>query len=232
MLAGILGIATFVVVEHHVRHPLMDLSLFRIREFDLMTAAGTIGNMGTSTAIFTSMILLQTVDGLSPLEAGLAFLGFSLGVAVSSQLSGRVERFPSWVVMSAALLCGGLGAIAMGLFDELAVFAFVAVFAGLGFGMSWAFTSVSTQAVVPPEKAGLASGVVLTVVVTMGGVAIAIASTAIESAGTAVTSVEDVLRRVLIGAGALAVVMSAILVVLGRGARVSPPVRASFGPAR
>ncbi len=232
MLAGILGIATFVVVEHHVRHPLMDLSLFRIREFDLMTAAGTIGNMGTSTAIFTSMILLQTVDGLSPLEAGLAFLGFSLGVAVSSQLSGRVERFPSWVVMSVALLCGGLGAIAMGLFDELAVFAFVAVFAGLGFGMSWAFTSVSTQAVVPPEKAGLASGVVLTVVVTMGGVAIAIASTAIESAGTAVTSLEDALRRVLIGAGALAVVMSAILVVLGHGARVSPPVRASFGPAR
>jgi len=232
MLAGILGIATFVVVEHRVRHPLMDLSLFRIREFDLMTAAGTIGNMGTSTAIFTSMILLQTVDGLSPLEAGLAFLGFSLGVAVSSQLSGRVERYPSWVVMSVALLCGGLGAIAMGLFDELAVFAIVAVFAGLGFGMSWAFTSVSTQAVVPPEKAGLASGVVLTVVVTMGGVAIAIASTAIESAGTAVTSLEDALRRVLIGAGALAVVMSAILVVLGRGGRVSPAVRASFGPAR
>ena len=228
MAAGLVGIALFIVVEHRVRHPLMDVSLFRIREFDLMTAAGTIGNMGTSTVIFTSMILLQSVDGLSPLEAGLAFLGFSSGVAVSSQLSGRVERFPSWLVMSVALLCGGLGAIAMGLSDVLTVFISVAVLAGLGFGMSWAFTSVSTQAVVPPEKAGLASGVVLTVVVTMGGVAIAIASTAIETAGTGGTRLEDALRGVLIGAGALAVVMSAVLGVLGRGARV----RSTVVPAR
>jgi len=95
LIAGLLGIVLFVLVEQRTRFPLMDLSLFRIREFDLMTAAGTVGNMGTSTAIFTSMILLQSVDRLTSLEAGVAFLGFSLGVAVSSQLSGRVERFPS-----------------------------------------------------------------------------------------------------------------------------------------
>jgi EmrB/QacA subfamily drug resistance transporter len=218
MGAGLLGIVAFVAVEARTRFPLMDLSLFRIREFDLMTAAGTIGNMGTSTAIFTSMILLQSVDGLSASEAGVAFLGFSLGVAAASQISGRVERFPSWLVMSVSLLCGGLGAIAMGLFDQLAVFIVVATFAGLGFGMSWAFTSVSTQAVVPPQKAGAASGVVLTIVVTLGGVAIAIASTFIESAGAGVNALEDALRAVLIGAGVLAVAMSAVLVALGRRA--------------
>jgi EmrB/QacA subfamily drug resistance transporter len=218
MGAGLLGIVAFVAVEARTRFPLMDLSLFRIREFDLMTAAGTIGNMGTSTAIFTSMILLQSVDGLSASEAGVAFLGFSLGVAAASQISGRVERFPSWLVMSVSLLCGGLGAIAMGLFDQLAVFIVVATFAGLGFGMSWAFTSVSTQAVVPPQKAGAASGVVLTIVVTLGGVAIAIASTFIESAGAGVNALEDALRGVLIGAGVLAVAMSAVLVALGRRA--------------
>ncbi len=219
MFAGLLGIVAFVVVEGRTRFPLMDLSLFRIREFDLMTAAGTIGNIGTSTAIFTSMILLQSVDGLSASEAGVAFLGFSLGVAAASQISGRVERFPSWVVMSVSLLCGGLGAIAMGLFDQLAVFIFVATFAGLGFGMSWAFTSVSTQAVVPPQKAGQASGVVLTIVVTMGGVAIAIASTFVEQAGAGVSGLEDALRGVLIGAGLLAIAMSGVLVALGRRSR-------------
>jgi MFS family permease len=220
MAAGVIGVVVFIVVEGRVRHPLMDLSLFRIREFNLMTAAGTIGNMGTSTAIFVSMILLQSVHGLSAGEAGLAFLGFSLGVAVASQISGRVERFPSWGVMSVSLLCGGLGAIAMGLFTQLAVFVVVAVFAGLGFGMSWAFTSVSTQAVVPAQKAGEASGVVLTIVVTAGGVAIAIASTAAESAGAGVHGLEDALRGVLIAAGVLAVAMSALLVALGRRSRV------------
>jgi EmrB/QacA subfamily drug resistance transporter len=216
MIAGLLGIVVFVIVEGRVRFPLMDLSLFRIREFDLMTAAGTIGNIGTSTAIFTSMILLQQVKGLSALDAGLAFLGFSLGVAASSQISGRVERFPSWLVMAVSLLCGGLGAIAMGLVGGVVPFMLVAVFAGLGFGMSWAFTSVSTQAVVPPAKAGQASGVVLTIVVTMGGVAIALASTVVESANAGKNGLETALQGVLIGAGALAVLMSAVLVALGR----------------
>jgi MFS family permease len=66
------------------------------RHIDWLTAAGTIGNVGTSTAIYTSMILLQQVRGLSASAAGVAFLGFSLGVATASQISGRVERFPSW----------------------------------------------------------------------------------------------------------------------------------------
>jgi EmrB/QacA subfamily drug resistance transporter len=223
MLAGVVGLVAFVVVEGRVRYPLMDLSLFRIREFDLMTLAGTVGNIGTSTAIFTSMILLQSVEGLSAGEAGLAFLGFSLGVAVSSQISGRVERFPSWAVMAVALLCGGCGAIAMGLVGGLGPFIVVSVFAGLGFGLSWAFTSVSTQAVVPQQKAGAASGVVLTIVVTMGGVAIAIASTLIESGTNAGGSgLEDALQGVLIGAGVLAVVTSGVMTLLGRESSRAP----------
>jgi EmrB/QacA subfamily drug resistance transporter len=216
MAAGLVGLVVFVLVERRVRVPLMDLSLFKIREFDLMTFAGAIGNMGTASVIFTSMILLQSVDRLSPGEAGLAFLGFSLGVALASQISGRLERFPSWLVMAAALACGGTGAIAMGLVGHLATFVAVATICGLGFGLTWAFTSVSTQAVVPPEKAGEASGVVLTIVVAMGGIAIAIASTLIESAGGGSGDLESALETVLVGVGALGLVTSAVMVLLGR----------------
>ena len=103
MLAGVIGVVVFIVVEGRVRHPLMDLSLFRIREFNLMTAAGTIGNMGTSTAIFVSMILLQSVHGLSPGEAGLAFsdhhrlraevLAYSEGATAPTAVNrGRARR--------------------------------------------------------------------------------------------------------------------------------------------
>ncbi len=223
MAIGIIGIGALVAVERRVRYPLIDLSLFRIREFDLMIAAGTVGNMGTSTAIFTSMILLQSVDGMSAGGAGVAFLGFSLGVAASSQLSGRVARFPSWQVMSVALLSGGVGAIALA--GGLAVFILGSVFGGLGFGMTWAFTSVSTQAVVPAQKAGEASGVVLTILVTLGGVAIAIASSIIESSSGA-NGPERALEGVLIGAGSLALAASATVALLGRRALAAadPPV--------
>jgi EmrB/QacA subfamily drug resistance transporter len=221
--AGLAGIAVFVVVEGRVRYPLMDLALFRIREFDLMTAAGTVGNVGTAVSIFTSMILLQQVEGLGAGEAGVAFLGFSLGVAAASQVAGRLERFPSWAVMAAALLCGGAGAIAMGLFGHLALFVAVSTFAGFGFGLTWAFTSVSTQAVVPPQLAGAASGVVLTVVVTIGGVAIALASSIIESTAHTGNRFDDVLRGVLVGAGALAVAMAVAVAAVGRRTGTATP---------
>jgi EmrB/QacA subfamily drug resistance transporter len=225
MIAGLVGVAAFVFVERRVRYPLMDLALFRIREFDLVTLAGTVGNMGTASVVFTSMILLQSVDGLSAGEAGLAFLGFALGVAAASQISGRLERFPSWLVMSSALACGGVGAIAMGLAGRLAPFVVVAVVAGLGFGLSWAFTSVATQAVVPPEEAGEASGVVLTIVVTFGGVAIAIASTIIETSSGGRMGLESTIEGILVGVGALAVATAALVALLGRraSARVVTP---------
>jgi MFS family permease len=217
MGAGLAGCAVFVLVEGRVRYPLMDLDLFRIRDFDLMTFAGGVGNIGTSVGIFASMIFLQSVKGLSPGEAGVAFLGFSLGVAAASELSGRVERFPAWAVMSLALLCGGLGTIAMGLVNALAAFIVVSIPAGAGFGMSWAFTSVATQAVVPPREAGEASGVVLTLVVTAGAVGIALASSLIEaSADPGGRGLEYALHGVMIGAGGLAVVAAAIVTLLGR----------------
>jgi EmrB/QacA subfamily drug resistance transporter len=227
MIAGLVGIAIFVLVESRVAHPLIDLALFKIREFDLMTLAGTVGNMGTSTTIFTSMILLQSVRGLSPGDAGLAFLGFSAGVAVSSQISGRVEQYPSWLVMSIALLVGGAGTIAMGLTVGLTPFIVVSIFSGLGFGMSWAFTSVSTQAVVPAQKAGEASGVVLTIVVTMGGVAIAAASTIIESTSGHGSALEDVLQGILVGVGTLALLTAGLVAVLGRRARAAVAIAGS-----
>jgi MFS family permease len=222
MAAGLAGVALFVAVERRVAHPLMDLSLFHIPQFDLMTVAGTVGNMATASVIFTSMILLQSVDGMSPGEAGVTFLGFALGAAISSQLSGRLERFPAWLVMSVALGTGGTGALVMGLVEGTAPFVVASFVAGLGLGLSWAFTSVATQAVVPKQLAGVASGVVLTVVVTLGGVAVATASTVIESSGTGGSAFEDALRGVLAAAGAFALATGALVALLGR--RLTAPV--------
>ena len=134
----------FVVVEGRVRQPLVDLGLFRNREFSVMTAAGTAGNVAIVVAIFISMIYLQTERGFSPLGAGFAFLAFSAGVAVASLLSGRLERFPSWAVMVTALFVGGLGAIFMGVsVDHSALFLTASVFAGFGLGLSFSYANVS-----------------------------------------------------------------------------------------
>ena len=51
--------------------------------------------------------------------------------------------------------------------------------AGLGFGLGWTFANVATQDVVDPDRAGEASGVILTVLVSAGGFGLAIAATVI-----------------------------------------------------
>ncbi|HMG25601.1 MAG TPA: hypothetical protein VKH36_02180 [Acidimicrobiia bacterium] len=64
-------------------------------------------------------------------------------------------------------------------------------------------------------------------VVTMGGVAIALASTVVESAGAGKSGLETALQGVLIGAGALAVLMSGVLVAFGRRSDAPAPTVAA-----
>ncbi len=202
-----------------------------------MVVAGTIGNTAIVVSIFLSMIYLQTERGFSPLEAGVAFLAFSSGVAIASQLSGRLERFPSWAVMVSTLLVGGVGAIGMGTtVDHSVAFFVLSVFGGFGLGLTFSFASVVTQSIVAPEQAGAASGVVMTVLVAAGGVGVAVSSAVANSAvqqGPG-AGLDDVITAILVTAGAVAVLCTPFVWLMGhassgsRAAAVSPGGRVSL----
>ena len=217
IFGGLIGLAIFTWVETRVSYPLLDLSLFRIRVFSVMTAAGSIGNGATTIVIFLSMIFLQDVQGLTPSQAGMAFVMFSLGYAIGSLVSGRFDQMKPWVVMSSGLVLGGLATISMGAAGGLLTFAALAGLSGLGLGFVWAYTSVVTQSVVPKEKAGAASGTVLTVLISGGGVALAIGVSLYESyTGTGSTNQGLVIKAILIGAGLATLIAAAFVVLFGR----------------
>lgn len=89
--------------------------------------------------------------------------------------------------------------------------------AGCGLGMAFALASVVTQAVVPAEQAGEAAGIVLTVVVGLGAVAVAAASSFAEPAGGGAVSVlETRLDDAFLGFGLWALAFGPIVAVLGR----------------
>ncbi|MGW7437833.1 hypothetical protein [Streptomyces sp. NPDC054849] len=101
---------------------------------------------------------------------------------------------------------------------------YVPVFAwcGLGLGLGWTFSSVATQQVVAPARAGEASGVLLTFLVTPGAIALAGTAAAI-TAMTPQRLPEDAYDAILRLGGvvilATAVVVMAVrhrLVMLGR----------------
>ena len=110
MAAGILCFALFVLWEARARHPMLELSLFRIRNFlvaNLTTLAAYAGLIG---GLFFVTLFLQQVCGYSAIEAGLATTPVSLILFVLSPRWGRLAsgtgpRLP----MCLGPIVGGIG---------------------------------------------------------------------------------------------------------------------------
>jgi EmrB/QacA subfamily drug resistance transporter len=110
MVVGVVSFALFIVREAVARHPMMPLSLFRIRNFwvaNLTTLSAYAGLIG---GLFFVGLFLQQVAGYSPLEAGLAttpisILMFFLSPRFGKIASGTGPRLP----MSAGPIVGGIG---------------------------------------------------------------------------------------------------------------------------
>lgn len=174
LVAGLAFLALFPVRERRTRAPLIDLALFRNLPFDLVTFMGAICNTCYAVTIFVVSLYLQNARGLSPTMAGVVFLSMATLVALAGPVAARLEpHFRPTLVMAAAATIAGLGLILLTLVTSW--WAYVPVFAicGFGLGLGWTFTNIATQEVVGPDRAGEASGVVLTFLVTTGGVGLA-----------------------------------------------------------
>lgn len=95
LVAGAALLATFAVIESRVRHPLLPTRVLRNRTRATSFAAMMIAPAAMTAMFFFLSRFVQQVVGYSPLEAGLAFLPFTVGViigaGVTSQLLSRVD---------------------------------------------------------------------------------------------------------------------------------------------
>ena len=90
LIVGVACFALFLLYEARARHPMLDLGLFRIRNFavaNLTTLAAYAGLIG---GLFFVGLFLQQVAGYSPLEAGLATTPISVLLFVLSPRFGRL----------------------------------------------------------------------------------------------------------------------------------------------
>lgn len=162
LAAAAVGCFLFLWLERRSSDPMMDLTLFRDTSYAL-----SIGTICTVFFAVYGMLLLttqflQNVRGYSPEVTGLMILPFSAGVTIVSPLVGHLvgrigARTPILV---------GLGALMLGLLTLIASGhrnpALVLVGLGLcGTGAALCLTPITTIAMtaVPPERAGMASGI-------------------------------------------------------------------------
>jgi EmrB/QacA subfamily drug resistance transporter len=161
---GILCFALFVLWEARGRHPMLDLGLFRIRNFAVANATTLAAYAGLIGGLFFAGLYLQQVVGYSALEAGLATTPISVLLFVLSPRFGRLAsgtgpRLP----MTAGPIVGGLGLLLMLRIDSGAGYVADVLPAVLVFGLGLAATVAPLTATVldsvPERRVGIASGV-------------------------------------------------------------------------
>jgi EmrB/QacA subfamily drug resistance transporter len=211
-LAGLALLALFVAVERRVRWPLVDLDLFRNHAYAIVTSLGAIANVAFCATTLATTIYLQQVLDYSPVQAGAIFLACSAMLGIAGPLAGRLgERFNVAQVIAVVTVIGSAGLVVVAIDPGLLLYVLGLGVVGIGFGIGWSIVNIGTQQVVPPEAAGMASGMTLAVVVGLGGAGVAVTSALIEAFSDAGTpqrgAVEGVLLGIAIGVAALALLL-------------------------
>lgn len=212
-VAGLGLLAAFVFLEGRVRWPLVDLSLFRNVPYVTVTLAGMVANTCFVVTLFAATLYLQQVKGHSPLIAGVIFLAASVAMAIAGPLSGVLgERFDIPRMMGIAIVVGAGGLLALAADASLGVYLPALGVFGFGYGLCWSLSSIGTQTVVPTQRAGEASGVMLTIVVGVAGLGVALVAALIEVIAAGGTgqgeAIQDILRAIAIGSAVVGVLLA------------------------
>lgn len=164
-VGGLLLFAAFVVHQLKRDKPILDLRLFASRRFAWSSLAAFIAYSAAMGGIFLLSLFLQYIKGLSPREAGLFLMLQPAVQAVLTPLAGRLSdsRDPGRVaaaglaITTAACLMLYLG---LGPDVSMAYILSALVVFGVGFAVFAAPNSNAVMSAVPPDKLGVASGII------------------------------------------------------------------------
>ncbi|WP_419722732.1 MDR family MFS transporter [Sinomonas albida] len=159
---GAVGIALFILLEKRAGdYALIPLRLFRSPQFSLSAVLNFIIGIGMFGAIAMLPMYLQLVKGLTPTEAGLLMITFTVGIMTASIIAGRIisatGTFKIFPMIGTLLLTGA--SVTMGFVlnvdSPLWVPGVVAVFFGMGLGCCMQPLVLAMQTSVPPKDMGV-----------------------------------------------------------------------------
>ncbi|MGW8395235.1 MFS transporter [Streptomyces lydicus] len=161
LAAGLLAAAAFVHRQRTARHPMLDLELFRHRGFSVSVLMNLLAMFAVvGCAVFFTQYL-QTVRGMSPLEAALWNLLPTLAVggmtAVATSLAQRMDR--AYVIALGFTIAAG-GFVWLSWLEPGSALWYVLVASSVyasGLVMVMSLGNELAIGVAPPERAGSAS---------------------------------------------------------------------------
>ncbi len=164
LIGGVVCFAAFILWETRARHPMLELALFRVRNFAVANLATLTTYAGLMGGFFFITLFLQQTAGYSALEAGLAttpvsLMLFFLSPRFGKLASGTGPRVP----MTLGPIIGGIGLM---LFTRVGVdpsyvtdvLPAVLLF-GLGLSLTVAPLTATVLDSVDERHVGIASGI-------------------------------------------------------------------------
>jgi len=176
-------LGAFVVIESRSAEPLVRLSIFTVRTVRGANVAMFVVAAGLFSMFFFNTLYLQRVLGYSPLQAGLAFLPFTLGIIIGAGLAQRLV--PALGAREVPLIGLGLAVAGVLLFLRLTPegTSYVVdllpgiMLTSVGMGLTFVPVTLIATSGIPAGDAGLASGLFNTSQQVGGALGLAVLST-------------------------------------------------------
>ncbi|GGP74568.1 MFS transporter [Saccharothrix coeruleofusca] len=232
LVAGLVLLVVFVVVERKVAEPLVRLELLTRRP----VVAGNLVMLAASGLLLANFFLnsqyLQHVLRLDALETGLIFLPVALVIGIGTHVGVRaVSRFGGRPVVAAGFGLAAVGAVLLAQVPDSgnAVFAVLPGFvvSGLGLGATFVTATTTAMAHAGPNDAGTTSGLINTgheLGATLGiAVVSTIAALGLQGGGDAVGGFAAAFTATAVAAAVIAV-GATLLVPAGRPPATDGPV--------
>jgi EmrB/QacA subfamily drug resistance transporter len=163
LAAGTALVVAFVLWERRAEAPMLPMRFFRNRTFSAVNVVSLFMFFGMFGSIFLLTQFLQTVQGLSPLAAGLRILPWTLAplfvAPIVGPLSDKVGGRP-FIVAGLTLQAVALGWMAAVTTVDVSYLTLVPAFvmAGIGMALFWVPSANVVLGAVKPEEEGQASG--------------------------------------------------------------------------
>ncbi len=159
---GVIGIVAFLLAEKRAGdYALIPLRLFKNMTFGLSSLLNFIIGIGMFGAIAMLPMYLQLVKGLTPTEAGLMMITFTVGILFGSISAGRTISssgvYRIFPITGTAILAGAatVMGLVLGVDTGLWVPGLIAVFFGVGLGFCMQPLTLAMQVSVPPKDMGV-----------------------------------------------------------------------------
>lgn len=182
---GLLLLVSFWRIEHRTQNPIVDFTLFRNGPY-LGASATAFALVGAYwTVMFFQPQYLQDVCGHSPIASGLLILPITAPMIFISPFSGPlIGRFGARGLMTVGMLFALAGLLLLTRLGADTSFGLVAVaylLFGVALGFVYAPMSTAAMAAMPPQKVGIAAGVLAMDRVLAGAVGLAAAGAVFHS---------------------------------------------------